>query len=154
LVISVPFVFCFIADHRKWNPALCQNPLNLIKEVVDQRSGVFERVGPSRVFLRPVPMVDSRRSFLEPGSRHRDGMGVVKPDQPCAIRIVERERVPQAMWPPPCPACPLDLEFRAIAAFVPMAAAIKGKEKFECMFITTPHLPYHDRIDVQPSSKW
>ena len=67
-------------------------------------------------------------------------MGVVKAYQPRAVRIVQRERVAQAVrslwrW-----RSPFNLEFQPIALFEVVYAAIEREQKFQCVFVRNGHL--------------
>jgi hypothetical protein len=73
-------------------------------------------------------------------------VGVVKADQALPIRIVERERIAQAVRPLRRGFAPFDLEFQPVPLIQQMSAPVKSQQKFEGMFIASAYLSYHDMI--------
>jgi len=60
-------------------------------------------------------------------------MGVIKADQPRAIRGMQGKRVRQAMWPFLSDSHALDFEFEPVTFVEVMNTAVKGKQELEAM---------------------
>jgi hypothetical protein len=67
-----------------------QHPLDLFEEVINQRFCILELVRPTLIVLAAMPVVGLSRSALELRANRRRWVSVVEPDQPAAIRSVER----------------------------------------------------------------
>ena len=68
---------------------------------------------------------------LEPPGAGGNAKGVVEPDQPLAIRIVQCERIAQAMRPLPGRLRPLDLELDPIPALKQMPPPVEGQQELQ-----------------------
>jgi hypothetical protein len=62
-------------------------------------------------------------------------VGIVKTDQALPVRVVERERITQAVRPLSGRLAAPDLEFQPVALIEPMSAAVKGEQELERMLI-------------------
>jgi hypothetical protein len=80
-------------------------------------------------------MIVRRGRPLEPGALCRNGMGVIEPDQPCAIGGMQRERIGQAVWTPLAGFDSLDLELDPIALFETVNASIKSQQEYKSIFV-------------------
>jgi hypothetical protein len=87
----------FDLDDGFRDAAIGKNSADFPKEILKQAIGVRERVWPSGVFFRSMPVITGLRRPLEFRSRRRDAMSVVEAEEPRAIRRVQRERVRQAV---------------------------------------------------------
>jgi hypothetical protein len=91
-------------------------------------------------------MIGGGRALLKPRAHGRDAVRIVKADQALSVRVVERQRIAQAVRPFRRRLTAPDLEFQPIALIEPVGAAVKGEKKLERMFIATTYLSYHGRI--------
>jgi hypothetical protein len=73
-----------------------QHPLHLREKVKDEGGRGGEGVRPLIVF-GPVPVVGGGRLLAKPGTHGRNPMGVVKADQALPLRVMQRERIAQAV---------------------------------------------------------
>src|SRR5215472_5757625 len=75
-------------------------------------------------------------------------MRVVKADQALSFRVVERQRVAQAVGTLLRRLALFDLEFQPAALIEPMSAPVKGKQKFKRMLIPAAHLSCHHKMGI------
>ncbi|MEA3198514.1 MAG: hypothetical protein QOF32_2566 [Gammaproteobacteria bacterium] len=76
---------------------LRQHALHFGEKIVHQGFRIFECVGSPFVSLGTMPMIDRWRLTPLPPSWSAHPVGVIKPDQPIAFRIVQRKRISQAV---------------------------------------------------------
>ena len=60
-------------------------------------------------------------------------MGVIEPDEPLSLWIVQRKGVAQPVWPQRRRCDAPDLKLQALATLVPMAAAVERQQELQCV---------------------
>ena len=80
-------------------------------------------------------MIVLRARLSETRAMRCHAVGIVKADQPIAVRIVQRERIAQSVRPFRRRLRPPGLEFQPVALLEVMNAAIKPQQEVECMFV-------------------
>jgi hypothetical protein len=104
---------------------LGQDTTYLGEEIRHQLRGIREGIGPARIVAGPMPMIVLDARSAKARTQRTDSVGVVEPDKPLAVGVMQGECVAQPVWSPGRRRHALDLEFQPITLFEMVDAAIE-----------------------------